>query len=59
MDLKADNVVVSMTLQITRANNGAVETFDVKLTGDSPQRAPVVHDVTGVIEAQPAGMIQG
>lgn len=57
MEMNAEGVVVNMTIQITRANNGAVETFDLKLTGVAePQSAPVVHEVVGGLDAQQAGM---
>jgi hypothetical protein len=57
MDMQAGDVAINMTIQVTRACNGVTEEFNIKLTAAEESRSPVVHDVVGAIDAQPAGML--
>ncbi len=55
MELKANNGTISMEITITRKETGAVEKYI--LAGEVvPERIPVVHEASGNLVAQDAGL---
>lgn len=57
MELQAEKASVEMVIHIKRACNGVTEgPINIKMTDFQEVRAPVVHEATGSMQAQQAGM---